>query len=56
MRGHPSITVYPMSEVTITVRGESQARVTPERATAHVTAAVDGAERGAVVERIAALA
>lgn len=45
-----------MSEVIITVRGESQARVTPERATAHVTATADGPERGAVVERIAALA
>lgn len=45
-----------MSDVIITVRGESEARVAPERATAHVTAAADGTERGAVVERIAALA
>lgn len=45
-----------MSEVIITVRGESQTRVAPERAIAHLTASVDGPERGAVVERIAALA
>lgn len=45
-----------MSEVTITVRGESEHRVIPERAIAHVTAAVDGPDRGGVVERIAALA
>ncbi len=45
-----------MSEVIITVRGESQQLVVPERATAHVTAAVDGPERGSVVERLAALA
>ncbi|WP_454141394.1 hypothetical protein [Microbacterium lacticum] len=45
-----------MSEVIITVRGESDRRVAPERAVAHVTATGDGPERGAVVERIAALA
>lgn len=45
-----------MSEVIITVRGESEARVAPERAIAHITATADGPERGAVVERIAALA
>lgn len=56
MPWHPSITVYLMSDVIITVRSESQQLVTPERAVAHVTAAVDGAERGAVVERLAALA
>lgn len=44
-----------MSEVTITVRGEHEARVAPERAVAHVSASVDGPERGAVVEQIAAL-
>lgn len=44
-----------MSEVTITVRGEHEARIAPEHAIAHVSASVDGAERGAVVERIAAL-
>ena len=56
MPRHPSITVYTMSEVIITVRGESERRVAPERAVAHVTATGDGPERGAVVERIAALA
>lgn len=45
-----------MSEVTITVRGENETRVAPERAVAHVSATVDGPDRGAVVERIAALA
>jgi uncharacterized protein YggE len=45
-----------MSDVIITVRGESQQLVAPERAIAHVTAAVDGPERGGVVERLAALA
>lgn len=44
-----------MSEVTITVRGEHEARVAPERAIAHVSASVEGPERGAVVEQIAAL-
>ena len=56
MPRHPSITVYTMSEVIITVRGESERRVAPERAVAHVTTTADGPERGAVVERIAALA
>lgn len=45
-----------MSEVIITVRGENETRVAPERAVAHVSASVDGPERGTVVERIAALA
>ena len=45
-----------MSEVTITVRGESQTSALPERAVAHVSASAEGAERGAVVERLAALA
>ena len=56
MPRHPSVTVYTMSEVIITVRGESERRVAPERAVAHVTTTADGPERGAVVERIAALA
>ena len=43
-------------EVIITVRGESERRVAPEQARAHITVAADGPERGAVVERIAALA
>ncbi len=45
-----------MSEVIITVRGSDEARVAPERAVAHISAAVDGPQRGGVVERIAALA
>ncbi len=45
-----------MSEVTITVRGEHEARVAPEEAVAHVSVRTEGRERGAVVERIAALA
>ena len=38
-----------MSDVIITVRGESQTRVAPERAVAHVNASVDGAARAAIV-------
>lgn len=45
-----------MSEVTITVRGEHEARVAPEEAVAHLSVRAEGAERGAVVERIAAIA
>lgn len=44
-----------MSEVTITVRGEHEARIAPERAIAHISASADGPERGPVVEKIAAL-
>lgn len=45
-----------MSEVIITVRGSDEARIAPERAVAHISAAADGPDRGAVVERIAAIA
>ena len=45
-----------MSEVTITVRGEHELRVAPEEAVAHLSVRAEGPERGAVVERIAALA
>lgn len=45
-----------MSEVIITVRGESEERVVPERAVAHVTVAVDGPAREQVVARVANLA
>ena len=45
-----------MSEVTITVRGEHETRVAPEEAVAHLSVRAEGPERGAVVERIAALA
>lgn len=44
-----------MSDVIITVRGENEARILPERAVAHVTASVDGPARGGVVEAVAAL-
>jgi len=44
-----------MSDVTITVRGESQTRVLPERAVAHVTASADGPDRAVVVQQVAAL-
>ncbi|WP_137845140.1 SIMPL domain-containing protein [Microbacterium sp. 2FI] len=44
-----------MSEVVITVRGEHEERITPERAVAHLTIRAEGPERGAVVERMAAL-
>lgn len=43
-----------MSEVVITVRGEHEARLAPERAIAHLTIRAEGPERGAVVERMAA--
>lgn len=45
-----------MSEVTITVRGEHERRVAPEEAVAHLSIRAEGPERGAVVERMAALA
>jgi uncharacterized protein YggE len=45
-----------MSEVTITVRGEHELRVAPEEAVAHLSVRAEGPERGAVVERIAAVA
>lgn len=44
-----------MSEVVITVRGEHEARIPPERAVVHLSIVAEGPERGAVVERIAAL-
>jgi len=45
-----------MSDVTITVRGESETRIAPERATIQVTVRAEGAERGSVVERTMVLA
>jgi uncharacterized protein len=45
-----------MSDVIITVRGEHETRVTPEQGVVHVSVRAEGPERGAVVERIAALA
>ena len=44
-----------MSDVVITVRGEHEVRIVPERAIAHLTIRAEGPERGAVVERMAAL-
>jgi uncharacterized protein YggE len=45
-----------MSDVTITVRGENETRIAPERATIHVTVRAEGPERVAVVERATSLA
>ena len=45
-----------MSDVTITVRGENETRIAPERATLHVTVRAEGSERAAVVERAMGLA
>ena len=39
-----------MSDVIISVRGESEVRLAPERATIHVSVRADGSDRGAVVE------
>ncbi len=40
-----------MSDVIITVRGEHELRIAPERATVHLTVSFDGADRAQVVER-----
>ena len=45
-----------MSEVIITVRGEHELRVAPERATVQLTVALDGADREEVVTRALAVA
>lgn len=45
-----------MSDVTITVRGESETHIAPERASIHITVRSDGAERSTVVERAMTLA
>lgn len=45
-----------MSDVTITVRGEDEEHITPERATIRVTVSTEGAQRGAVVDQIKHLA
>lgn len=49
-------TVARMSEVIITVRGEHELRVAPERATVRLSVALDGPEREAVAQRVLALA
>nr|WP_201469566.1 SIMPL domain-containing protein [Microbacterium hydrocarbonoxydans] len=41
-----------MSEVTVTVRGEHEARLAPERATIRVSVRADGADRAEVVDRV----
>lgn len=45
-----------MSEVIITVRGEHELRLAPERATLHLSVALDGPDREKVVERILTVA
>ncbi len=45
-----------MSEVTVTVRGEHEARVAPERATIRVSIRADGSERSGVVDHVLDLA
>ncbi|MCS3842325.1 SIMPL domain-containing protein [Microbacterium sp. AK031] len=45
-----------MSDVTITVRGENEARVVPERATIRVTVRTEGPERTSVVDQLMHLA
>lgn len=45
-----------MSEVIITVRGESEARIAPERATIRLSVRSDGPDRTTVVDRVLSLA
>lgn len=45
-----------MSDVTVTVRGEHEARVAPERATISVSVRAEGPERTAVVDHVMTLA
>lgn len=52
----PCRTVARMSEVIITVRGEHELRVAPERATVQLSVALDGPEREDVVTRTLSLA
>jgi uncharacterized protein YggE len=49
-------TVARMSEVIITVRGEHELRVAPERATIHLSVSFEGPGRAEVVERVLAAA
>lgn len=44
------------SDVTITVRGENESRVAPERATIRVTVRTEGPQRSAVVDQVMRLA
>lgn len=45
-----------MSDVIITVRGEHELRVAPERATVHLSVSLDGADRQVVVDRTLSVA
>ncbi|MFY9712580.1 MAG: SIMPL domain-containing protein [Microbacterium sp.] len=45
-----------MTDVTISVRGENEARIAPERATIHITVRAEGAERAPVVDLVMRLA
>lgn len=45
-----------MSDVTITVRGEHESRVVPERATIRITVRTEGPERASVVDQLMRLA
>lgn len=45
-----------MSELEITVRGDAERRVPPERAIVRATVHADGPERGPVIERVGSLA
>ncbi|WP_102191916.1 SIMPL domain-containing protein [Microbacterium aurantiacum] len=45
-----------MTDVTITVRGENEARIAPERATIHITVRAEGAQRAPVVDLVMRLA
>jgi uncharacterized protein YggE len=45
-----------MSDIIVSVRGEHELRVAPERAVVRLTVTADGPQRGAVVERIAGIA
>ena len=45
-----------MSDVTVTVRGEHEERIAPERATIRVSVRTEGAERPAVLDSLARLA
>lgn len=45
-----------MSDVTITVRGEHETKIFPERAVARLSVRAEGPERGGVVEQIASIA
>jgi uncharacterized protein YggE len=51
----PTRTIASMNDVVITVRGEHETALPPERAVVHLSVTVEGRDRSTVVERIAAL-